>query len=273
VLSRVEITNRRGETLVFETEESDSGYQIAEIGGLDPVKATLVSTSYAGADGEEFKSAKRGARNIVFKLDLDPDFNPSTYTLLRKDLYSFFMPKTRVSMSFFVEEELVVNIAGYVEELSAPLFEQDPQIDISIMCFQPDFVDPEIVELEGSTVSDETWTPIEYPGTVETGTVLTLNVDRELTDFTIYNQDEAGNLIQLDFTGELIAGDMLVISSLRGSKGITLTRSAMSSSYLYGRSAQSNWIEFMEGTNNFRVYAVGDPVPYVLEYVVRYGGL
>jgi len=66
---------------------------------------------------------------------------------------------------------------------------------------------------------------------------------------------------------------VLVISSLQGNKGITLTRASVTSSFLYGRSAQSSWIKFVEGLNQFRVYALGDPVPYVLEYLVRYGGL
>ena len=273
MLSKVDVTNRRGNVLSLDMEENDSGYQIDTIDGLDPVKANLVSTSYANADGEQYQSAKRGARNVKIKLDLDPDFVVNTYTTLRQSLYSFFMPKSRISMRFYMTTGLYVDIVGYVEEMSAPQFEQDPNVDISIMCFQPDFTDPRIITVEDFTVDDSTNTTIDYPGTVETGTVLTLNVNRILTSFTIYNMDEGGNLTELDFSGALQSGDELVVSSMRGNKGITLTRAAVSSSFLYGRSAQSSWIEFAEGLNEFRVYAAGDPIPYVLEYIVRYGGL
>lgn len=273
MLSKLEVTGRRGNVLTLLMEESDSGYQINDIEGLDPVKANLVSTSYATSDGEHFQSAKRGARNIKLKLDLDPDFDPDTYTTLRKGLYSYFMPKTQISLRFYMTTGLYLDIIGYVEELSSPLFEQDPTVDISIMCFQPDFIDPRIITVSGGTVDDNTDIVINYPGTVDTGTVLTLNLNRNLDEFSIYNMDEAGRLYQLDFSGTLLSGDQLVISSLRGNKGITLTRTAVSSSYLYGRSAQSDWIEFAEGLNQFRVYAVGDPIPYELEYIVRYGGL
>jgi hypothetical protein len=102
---------------------------------------------------------------------------------------------------------------------------------------------------------------------------VTLNVNRPVTEFTIYNTDEGGTIQQLDFTGSLIADDVLVISSLAGAKGITLTRAGVSSSYLYGRTAQSSWIQLFEGNNDFRIYTPAEPVPYVLEYVVRYGGL
>src|SRR5688572_4839818 len=273
MLSRVDITNSRGSVLSLFLEENDGGYQVADIDGLYPVKATLSSTSYAGSDGEIFQSAKRPARNIKIKLDLDPDFNPKTYTDLRRDLYPFFMPKSEISMRYFMTSGLHVDISGVVEDMSSPLFEEDPQVDISIMCYQPDFLDARMITVEGQTVDDTTNTEIDYPGTVESGTVLTLHVNRSVSEFTIYNSVETGFVQQLDFTGELLNGDELVISSLRGNKGITLTRSSVSSSFLYGRSAQSSWIELMEGLNQFRVYALGDPIPYTLEYIVRYGGL
>jgi hypothetical protein len=273
MLNKIEVTNSRGNVLSLPIEEDDGEYQIANIEGLDPVKASLVSTSYAGADGEHFQSAKLPARNIKINLDLDPNFDPKTYTDLRRDLYPFFMPKSQVTLRFYLTSGLYLDIVGVVEQISSPLFEEDPDVEISIMCYQPDFIDARMITIEGQTVTDVTNTEIDYPGTVQSGTVLTLHVNRAVDEFTIYNLDEGGNLYQLDFTGDLISGDELVISSLRGNKGITLTRSSVSSSFLYGRSAQSSWIEFMEGLNQFRVYAVGDPIPYDLTYVVRYGGL
>ena len=273
MLERVDITNSRGNILTLMMEESESPYQVVDIDGLDPVKAELVSTSYAGTDGEDFQSAKLGARNIKIKLDLDPDFDPKTYADLRRDLYAWFMTKAQVTLRFFLSTGLYVDILGVVEEMSSPLFSEDPEVTISLMCYKPDFIDTRMVTIDGMTVADTTNTEIEYPGNVEAGTVLTLNVNRSMADFTIYNQDEGGNLSRLDFTGALLAGDVLVISSLQGNKGITLTRASVTSSFLYGRSAQSSWIKFVEGLNQFRVYALGDPVPYVLEYLVRYGGL
>lgn len=273
MLSKVEITNSRGNVLSLPMQEDDGGYQIANIDGLDPVKASLVSTSYSGTDGENFQSAKLPARNIKFEIDLDPDFNPKTYTDLRRDLYTYFMPKSRISMRYYLTSGLYLDIVGIVEEFSSPVFEEDPTVNISIMSYQPDFVDVRMVTLEGHTVDTLINTVIDYPGTVQSGTVLTLHVNRSVSEFSIYNADEGGNLYQLDFTGNLISGDELVISSLRGNKGITLTRATVSSSFLYGRSPQSSWIQLMEGLNQFRVFAEGDPIPYDLEYVARYGGL
>lgn len=273
MLVKFDATNRRGQVLTIEMEENDSGYQVADITGLDPVKATLVSSSYAGVDGEEYQSAKRGPRNLNFKFDLEPDFNPETYSSLRKKLYTYFMPKSRVDLRFYDDTGLYVDISGYVEDLSAPRFELDPQVNISVMCFKPDFIDPRTVQMSGYSVSDETVTPIDYPGTVETGLLLTLYVNRMVPNFSIYNEGDDGQLTQMDFSAPLEDGDVLTISSVTGSKGIVLLRDGVSSSYLYGKSAQSAWIQLYEGMNDFRVYAAGAPLAYDLEYTIRYGGL
>lgn len=273
MLTQVDITTRRGTTLSLEMEENDSGYQIEDIEGLSPVKATLVSKSFVGQHGEQFQSFKRESRNIVFKLDLEPDFVSNTFTTLRQNLMSYFLPGSKIKMRFHQSTGLYLDIEGVVEDHSSPIFSEDPKVDISVMCFLPDFIDPRMVKIPGGSVSDNTLTSIEYPGTVETGIVLTLNVNRSLPAFTIYNTGEDGDLYQMDFNEALIAGDELVVSSLVGAKGITLTRAGVSSSLLRGKPVQSAWIQFSEGINQFRVYAPGDPVPYELEYVVRYGGI
>lgn len=273
MLVKVDVINQRGNILTLEMAESESLYQVNEIDGLNPVKAELVSVSYAGAPGEQFQSARRGPRDITFKLSLDPDFVGDTITSLRNDLYSYFLPTSKIDMRFHLSNGLMLDISGIVEDFSSPQFAQDPDVTVSVRCFNPDFVDTRIISLTGATVDDNTNTLITYPGTVDSGVVLTMNFIRTVTAFSMYNRGENGVLQQLDFNGTLIPDDTLVISSLQGSKGITLTRSGVSSSYLYGRTAQSSWISLTEGVNEFRVFANGDPIDYELEYVVKYGAI
>lgn len=273
MLRKIDVVTRRGTTLSLDLFENESGYQVADVDGLDPVKAELSSSPYVGMDGEDFQSARRGFRQIVISLDLQPDFESDTFATLRRRLYEYLMPKSTVKLRFYLDTGLYVDIDGTVENHSSAMFKEDPEVKVTLICFQPDLVNPNRVSLDSVTVSTSAVTEIDYPGTIDTGTVVTLNVNRNLAGFTIYNSVEEGVLSQLDFTYPLINGDELVVSSLRGAKGITLTRAGVSSSLLYGRSAQSKWIEFSTGVNEFRVYAPGDPVPFTLEYVERYGGL
>lgn len=272
MLRKVDVVTRRGTTLSLDLFENDSGYQV-EVEGLNPVKAELSSSSYVGMEGEEFQSSRRGKRQIKFKFDLQPDFVADTFATLRRRLYDYLMPETTVKLRFHLDTGLYVDIDAVVEDHSSPMFSEDPEVQVVLICFKPDFIDPNRVEFEGSTVSTSAITEINYPGTIDIGVVVTMHINRNVEGFTIYNTTEDGVLSQLDFSYPLINADELVISSLKGSKGITLTRAGTSSSLLYGRSAQSKWINFSQGINEFRVYTPGDPVPFTLEYLVRYGGL
>lgn len=275
MLTTVEVRNRQGDLLSLPLEDDSSGYRIVEIEGLDPVKATIVSSSFANMDGEQDQSSRREARDIKLKIELDPDPATNTVRGLRTKLYKFFMTKTKVSLRFIFEDGLEVEILGRVETCESAMFTQTPTVDISVRCGKPDFYElaPELVA--GTTTSGETPLIIDYEGSVETGIQLVLNVDRPLSEFSIYHvpPDDEG-LKTLDFdNAPLEAGDVLTISTVRGSKGATLVRAGVITSVLYGISPQSNWIELQPGTNSIRVYAEGAGIPLTIQYVVRYGGL
>jgi hypothetical protein len=272
-LYKVDVTNNQGTLLSLELANISNGILLADIDGLGPVKATLVSSSFARLDGEQFHAARREARNIIFKIKLRPDFVSTTARDLRSQLYNFFMPKSPVDLKFYMDDGLTVNISGYVETCEPNIFTQEPAVDVSIMCFQPDFVDVTTQTISEDTVSDTTELDVEYDGTVETGIVFTLNLNRTESDFTIYHRAPDGALRQLDFSESLLSGDVLVINTNPGTKSATLTRTGTSTSILNGVSPQSNWISLSKGTNTIRVYATGAAIPYTITYMNKYGGL
>jgi hypothetical protein len=274
MLTRVEVQTTRGTQLTLPFEDAGNGYIVDTIDGLDPVKAILVSSSFAGVDGEKYHTSRREKRNIKLKLDFIPDYVSSTVESLRTKLYSFFMPKSEVNLRFYNDSGLYVDIWCVIESFDDPLFARDPDATISLMGFDPDFINPNPVSLAGNTVADITTTDINYLGTVETGIDLTLVLDRAVSAFTIYNTLPGGKVKQLDFAAPLSAGDSLRISTVSGAKGAWRTRTGVISSLLYGISMQSNWVDLEgPGVNKFRVFAAGAAIPYTLKYSTRYGGL
>jgi hypothetical protein len=252
------------------------GLALEEVEGLDPVKATLVSSSFAGEDGEQYHSARRDSRNIKFKIGLEPDYVATSVRDLRKRLYAFFMPKTQVSLRFVMSDGLYVDILGRIETFDAPLFVQEPEANISLMCYDPDFIDPVQKQLLNQlSVNTNEEILVQYPleGTVETGGVFTVRPNRAVSAFTFYHRPPDGTLRTLDFSIPLLADDVLQISTVTGSKGITLTRGNTISSGLYGMSPQSNWLELQPGDNHLRLYLEGAPIPFDFTYYTRYGGL
>ncbi len=278
MLTNVEVRTRQGTLLNLPLEETTSGLFIEEIEGLDPVKATLVSSSFAGVDGEQHHSSRREARDLKFKIGIETDYITNSVRSLRSRLYSYFMPKSEVFLRFVHDDGFVVDIVGTVEDFNSALFTKEPRAAVDIRCFGPDFVVPtpvkrSLVTVDG-TEENEGWTELDYEGTVETGLVVELSLNRVEQALTIYNISPGGIQRQLDFSALLAVGDKLRISTVAGSKGATLLRANTLTSALYGVSPQSAWLTLEEGINKFRVYATGTPaIPYTLEYVTRYGGL
>jgi hypothetical protein len=275
VLEKVEVLTEQGVLLTLPLEDISEGYSIQDIDGLDPVKATIVSSAFAQIDGEQYQSSRREKRNIILTLGYEPDYSVGTVQDLRKKLYNFFMPKQRVLLRFFQTGEPVVQIYGRVESLDSSKFQKEPRAVISILCFDPDFYDPTPIVFGGNTTSSTVETTHVYPGSVETGIIFRLLVDRALTEFTIYHRPADDTLRSLNFSlaGGLVSGDVVSISTIPGNKFVTLTRGGVSSSVLYGISPQSNWINFFQGTNKLRIYAEGAGIPYQIEYTTKYGGL
>lgn len=278
MLVRVEVRTPQGTLLNLPLEDVSDGLFIEEIEGLDPVKATLVSSSFANVDGEQNHSSRREARDVKLKVGLETNYATNTVRSLRSLLYAYFMPKSTVFLRFVHDDEFAVDIVGTVETFETPIFTKEPQADISIRCFNPDFVVPsptvlELVTVDG-TEENEGWLDIDYDGTVETGIVLELSVNRVENLITVYNQSPSSGLRQLDFSAPLVVGDTLRLSTVSGAKGATLTRAGTITSVLYGVDPQSAWLTLEQGINRFRVYATGTPaIPYTLEYLTRYGGL
>jgi Phage tail protein len=273
MLNKVEIRNSQGALLTLEFEDVTDGLVLQEIEGLDPVKATIASSTFAKLKGKQFHASRSEERNIKIKLGLQPDYVTTSVQDLRDRLYNFFMPEGMVSLRLYRSEGLVVDISGIVESCEAPLFSKEPEMDISILCMQPDFVNLTAVTVSGTSVSTTTETLVPYAGNANTGMTFTLNVNRTLTQFTFYFRPPDGTLRILDFAASLISGDVVTISTVPGSKFATKTRAGVVTSVLYGVSPQSNWHQLAKGDNHIRIYAVGAAIPYSIQYLERYGGL
>ena len=271
MLTLVEIRNAAGLMLSLPLDNSDNGFWIKDFDGLDPVKATIVSSSFAGMDGQQYQSSRRESRNLLLKLGLEP--NEGTVQDLRKRLYSFLMPKSPVSLRYYMADTLTVDIDGRVESLEADRFTKEPEADISIMCFDPDFYALEPTEITGMYTSDVDPTLVTYTGTVETGVLLTVNVNRSVDAFTVYHLPPNDELQILEFAAALVAGDVIEINTVAGNKYARLTREGTTSSILYAVSPQSKWIELQTGVNELRVEAEGDAIPLTFEYLNKYGAL
>lgn len=283
LLKEVKATNSAGEELTLNLEDPSNGLIVKSINGLGPTKATLVSSSFANMDGEQFYSSRRDKRNIVIQLGLDPDYGSYSAFDLRNQLYKFFMPKTEVDLEFtmfdrfqtdFLKQTWLPHIMGRIESLEPAIFTSEPAVDISIVCFDPDFCDQSSMIFEGDTTDSLTETTLTYNGTVETGVLFKLFANRSIDDLTIFHRTP-DNVLRTFYVDHTIEDtDELHVNSLYGDKYVNLlVGGSVTESILYAVAAQSSWVELFKGDNNFRVYTDGAPIPYTIEYIEKYGGL
>lgn len=273
MLSEVQATSNQGSLLTLSLGDISSGIYIRSIEGLDPVKATIVSTSYPSQTGDQYQSSKRETRDIILHLGLEPDYVSESPREVRQRLYEFFMPRTWVDLQFTDSSGLITSITGMTESFDSDFFVQEPFADIVVRCFASDFVDPESVFDSFPSVSNTVMTPVDYIGTVETGITLHVFVNRTISGFTMYHTFPNGRLHQMDIAYPLVSGDSVKVVCEPGEKSITLTRGGVSSSILYAKSSQTDWIEFWPGANAYRVYIPGASINCIMTYFNRYGGL
>jgi hypothetical protein len=278
MLNKVEVRTSQGNLMVLSLEEVVDGLFIEEIEGLDPVKATMASSDFAGKDGAQYQSSWRETRNITLKLVFDPD-DDETVQDVRLRVYDIFEPTEEVELRFFMEGGLTVNILARVETCAAPMWGEEPGADISLLCFDPDFVSVTTQTQAGATVLPTAPTTermlLNYKGSVPVGVVFEIQPNRSVAEFTIYHTLPNGQVQTMEFSGEpLVAADVVYINTIEGQKGATLFRSAAEKSVLYAIPPQAAWFNLKKGDNYFRVEAAGgSPVWYAITWTARYGGL
>jgi Siphovirus-type tail component, C-terminal domain len=273
MLTLVEVTNARGDNLELPLLDASAGYSVREITGLDPVNAALTSSTIAQQDGAQFQNARRDSRNITMKLGLEPDYVESTVQSLRQGLFPYLLPKTNVTLGFYLDDVLYVTASGQVESFENAMFSADPEVDISILCYDPDFYATEATAFGSSTVSNTNTETISYEGTTEIGIIFEMTLDRDLDSFAIYNTTPDNVVQQFLVTGELLDGDILTMTSIAGIRGFTITRDMIPFSAMFYVDPAANWITLENGDNDLRVFAAGAAISYTVTYTPKYGAI
>lgn len=258
---------------------SDDPIHVRNITGLEPVKAEITSTGLATGRGETRQGSSTGKRNIVLTLGLNPDWAEQTMTTLRHMLYRYFMPEQWTKLRFFSDELPVVDIEGEVESFEPNMFSQDPEIQISILCLKPDFIEADATIYTGVVDDGTLELEFDYIGTVETG--LEIRVDRTV-DNVAYSGDVTFTLLSpeepqiLEVEGVVIDHTQyLKVSSVPGNKRVQVISviDGAPTNILAKMTPASVWPKVKPGINVLSVAAAEDGQAWTMAYFNRFGGL
>ena len=267
-LTQVSIQNGIGETLHLPLHSYVNGFLVKDITGLDPVGASLVSTTVARLDGAQFQASRRETRNIVLTLGLEPDYTVhEDVGSLRRTLYNYAMPEAEVRLIFDLNGVPFASTLARVESLETSLFSASPEVQISFIAYDPDFIG--VVQLKTDTPLS-TGTTIVYNGTVATGLHFIYVVDN-LTDPWIEIVGASGIPRRLQLKGTF--SKSIEVDTRPGHKYVREHGGVYgNASLLYAAQRNTFW-PLLEPGSNILTFATGGNTSLGYDANLRYGGL
>ena len=271
MLKRVRVINTdKTETVLELRRPMDSGLAIKSITGLGPPLATVNTTALASGLGDVFNSALISKRNILFNFKFMGV--PSVETI-RQSTYRLFPVRSFVELVFETTNRTLWT-RGVVESNTPDIFSRDSGCTISVVCPDPFFyawgdgsnqvtkfngVDPlfefpfsnesttqKLLEFGDVYQFDEQ--SIMYMGDSETGMRISIQMDGTVKGLKLHNRD-TNQFIGLDYVFQ--DGDQVLISTIKGSKKITLLRAGVTHNILGYLAAGSTWLSLIPGENTF----------------------
>lgn len=301
MINVITVTNQRSESVVFDLRSPEqSGFFIRGVDGLGPVKATINTIESLSVDGSRFNSARLSERNILFKLGF---LEKPTIEHTRQLSYKFFPLKSPVTIT--IETDIrTLHTHGYVESNEPDIFSKEEGSTISIICPDPFWhsMINIVVNFSGVTslfsfpFSNESLTEkliifgdlqtepqqnVFYSGEADTGFEMHILVTGNVGTFTVYNLGtresmtiDADILALLTGSG-LVAGDHIIVNTIKGSKSVTLIRDGVSINILNALGPDSDWFTLTRGDNVFYYTAAfGEAnLQFRIEYEAIYEGI
>lgn len=302
MIKKITITNYLKESITFELsdENPSHGLKIEKITGLGPPLANINRTSLATTDGSLYNSSRLDDRNIVINFLLG--FAP-TVEDTRQRTYKY-MP-IKKNLEFFIEtDNRAARIKGHVEKNEPDIFSKDESAVISIICEDPYFYSDDVnttifygIEplfefifsnesleedlIEFGSIENEQEKTIWYDGDAEVGITITIHALGPAENITIYNtltresmRIDTAKLEELTKSG-VVAGDDIIISTVRNNKTITLLRGGYYTNILNCLDKGSDWFQLSKGDNIFAYTADAgaENLEFKIENQVIYEGV
>lgn len=277
MIKSVTVTNHLGESLKLELAFPEkSGFAVQSIEGLGPPKANINTSDLATDDGSMYNSARVGSRNIVFNLGFMFSTN---IELTRQKSYKYFPIKKHIRIIVETDSR-IVETYGYVESNEPTIFHNNTRCIISVICpdpylysirnsvtvfsgiadlfefpFSNESLDENLIEF--GVIINKTEETVFYSGDADVGVYMLLHVIGTATNVAIYN-NQTRETMKIDtdrleeFTGSgLIAGDDIIITTMKGNKRITLLREGEYINILNCLDRDTDWFRLVKGDNLF----------------------
>lgn len=280
MIKTITVTNYLGDSLLLDlARPEESGFIVESVTGLGPGKANINMTEVATNDGGLFNSSRLPNRNIIISLKY---LWKDSIEDVRQLSYKYFPIKKKLTLLIETDNRSA-EIEGYVESDEPNIFSKEEGSTISIVCpnpffysagadginttifygvkplFEFPFSNESLYEclLEMGEIQNQTEKTVIYSGDSEIGITITIHAIGEAKNITIYNTGTR-EIMRIDtnkleaLTGSgIVAGDEIVICTVKGNKSITLLRNGKVMNILNCLDKVSDWFQLAKGNNVF----------------------
>ena len=280
MLKSVTVTNYHGESLKLEMgRPSSSGFYIKRIEGLGPTKANINITERTTMDGGQYSSSHANSRNIVITLGFLFDNGIED---MRHKSYKYFPLKKKVKLLIETDRR-TCETYGYVESNEPDIFNKEETTQISIVCpdsyfysagngaktvtlfsgvdslFEFPFSNESLTddEIEFGSIQRSTMGTVLYSGEADIGITIYIHAIGNVTNPTIYNLTTRESMkidttrLRLSTGSAIVAGDDIIICTMKGEKSIQLLREGTYYNILNCLDKRANWFQISNGDNVF----------------------
>lgn len=243
-------------SLSFRDPRRQNPYNIKAIIGLD---ADEIVPRYYGASGsQKFYNLTLEKRDLVFRIELNPDFSTQSYSELRDDLYRLVSSSRTglLEVQFKNNTEVVAIVSGFVSKIEAAHFTKQPEVQITVGCSDPMLRAPSPINVDVSGLDPALTVVSDTLSTAPHGFRFELEFLTELPAIDITNPDEPGLVFEVTPSGGFITGDVLHFSSELTEKYLYILRGANTIRLADVITPGSIWPILFPGDNSF---VIGSP--------------
>lgn len=309
MIKTVTVINYLGERLVMDMKNPGlTGFYIENITGLGPSKASVNLVERTTMDGANYSSARVNSRNIVITLGF---MFANSIEDVRHRSYRYFPIKKKVTLIFETDNR-VCETYGYVEYNEPNIFSKRETTQISIICPDPYFYASGVSSVSTGSFSDlepafefpfsnESLTEdllefgtiiahmersVYYSGDAEVGVVIRAHATGDVSNITFHNID-TGETIEINTTKmksssnsklsgkEIISGDDIIISTVKGEKSVRLLRDGEYINILNYVNRDAGWFQLTKGDNllSYEAESGATNLRLTIEYKTVYEGV
>lgn len=245
-------------------------YMTSRVEGLNPPTGTISTSSYAGMDGSYLNNAFIEKRNVVIHFEM----RGVGLEARRHQLYKVVKPSRYVKV-YYATAGIDVFAEGYVETCEVNNFEMLTTGQISILCPDIYWYSTESVMAYYSQILGAFTFPFPTESNPEPfvlgkyntrnmmeiindgdeiGFTLVIEALEDARSPTLYNADTDE---YLQITGDILAGDIITVTTKTGNKTVTLERGGVKTNIINRLVSGSTWLTLREGRNRFYLRGTG----------------